>query len=294
MKPTTQPMPLGASGRRRLILWDIDGTLMRAGPAGRDALMAGAAVAAGLAAVPSVPMSGKTDPQIVREIFALAEVADDRIDTLMPTALAAVTSALARAEDRIRADGVVLPGVMAVLQRLAATPGVRQTLVTGNLVANAALKLTALGLEGFLDVEVGAYGTDHADRNRLVPIALARVQRPAGRVLPARTGVGGRRHRVRPGVRPGRRGALPAGRDGHGRLRRGTAAAGGRRPARSGRHRHGRRDPAGRVRRGAGWAGFVRGGRAGRACGGAGRVGRLHPGNGEGNGSPGTIPFPVG
>jgi len=61
----------------------------------------------------------------------------------------------------------------------AATPGVRQSLVTGNLVANAALKLTALGLKGFLDVEVGAYGTDHADRNQLVinfgevPSALA-------------------------------------------------------------------------------------------------------------------------
>ena len=178
--PTPDDSDQRARAGRRLVLWDIDGTLVRAGPAGREALEAGAALTAHLAEVPFVAMSGKTDQQIVREIFALAELADEHIDRLMPKALAAVQRALAGAEERIRADGMVLPGVREVLERLAATPGVRQSLVTGNLVANAALKLTALGLEGWLDVEVGAYGTDHADRNRLVPIALARVRDQRG------------------------------------------------------------------------------------------------------------------
>jgi phosphoglycolate phosphatase-like HAD superfamily hydrolase len=166
--------------RRRLILWDIDGTLVHAGPAGREALERGAALAGGLVEVPPVAMSGKTDPQIVREIFTLAELADDHIERLMPEALAAVELALAAAEDRIRSDGRVLPGVVEVLERLAATGGVHQSLVTGNLIANAALKLTALGLAGYLDVEAGAYGTDHADRDRLVPIARERVGRLRG------------------------------------------------------------------------------------------------------------------
>jgi phosphoglycolate phosphatase-like HAD superfamily hydrolase len=56
-----------------------------------------------------------------------------------------------------------------------ALPGVRQTLLTGNLVGNAAVKMATFDLGRFFDVEVGAYGTDHADRNELVPIALQRV-----------------------------------------------------------------------------------------------------------------------
>jgi phosphoglycolate phosphatase-like HAD superfamily hydrolase len=70
--------------------------------------------------------------------------------------------------------------VTEVLQRLHDMPGARQTLVTGNLVANAAVKVTAFGLEGFFDAEIGAYGTDHADRLELVPIALERAARFRG------------------------------------------------------------------------------------------------------------------
>ena len=47
-------------------------------------------------------------------------------------------------------------------------------------MANAALKLAAFDLTGYFDVEVGAYGTDHADRNELVPIALERVEQLRG------------------------------------------------------------------------------------------------------------------
>ena len=159
----------------RLILWDIDGTLVRVGPAGREALELGAARAAQLTEVPKVDMGGKTDPQIVREIFALADLAEDRIERLLPVALRGVEQALADAEERVRRDGIVLPGVVALLTRLGSQEGVRQTLVTGNVVANAALKLAAFGLDAYLDVEVGAYGTDHEDRTRLVPVALERV-----------------------------------------------------------------------------------------------------------------------
>ena len=76
--------------------------------------------------------------------------------------------------------GEVLPGVAELLARLDEAPGVRQTLLTGNLVANAAVKVAAFGLGDFFDSEVGAYGTDHADRLELVPIALERVARFRG------------------------------------------------------------------------------------------------------------------
>ena len=56
----------------------------------------------------------------------------------------------------------------------------RQTLLTGNLTPNAAIKVGAFGLTHFFDIEVGAYGTDHADRLELVPIALERAARLRG------------------------------------------------------------------------------------------------------------------
>jgi len=162
---------------RRLILWDIDGTLITSQGVGQRMMEEAAAAVGGLDVVPQVVMSGKTDPQILREIFVAAELADDHIDGILPTALAAAEAALVGAEEELRASGRVLPGVQELLERLDATPGVRQTLVTGNLTANAAIKVAAFGLTHLFDAEIGGYGTDHADRLELVPIALERAQR---------------------------------------------------------------------------------------------------------------------
>lgn len=165
---------------RRLILWDIDGTLIRSRGVGRRAIEQAAASVGQLAHVPDVVMSGKTDPQILREIFTAAGLADDGIDGLLPEAMAAAEAVLADAVHELREHGHVLPGVAPLLQRLHVAPGVRQTLLTGNLAANAAVKIEAFGLAHLFDVEVGAYGTDHADRLELVPIALERVARLRG------------------------------------------------------------------------------------------------------------------
>jgi phosphoglycolate phosphatase-like HAD superfamily hydrolase len=165
---------------RRLILWDIDGTLIRSGGVGRRVIEDAAGLVGALAEVPKIVMSGKTDPQILREIFRAAALADDHIDTLLPAAMAEAERTLASAEHELREVGFVLPGVVSLVERLRDTPGVRQTLLTGNLTANAAVKVAAFGLTELFDIEVGAYGTDHADRLELVPIALERVARYRG------------------------------------------------------------------------------------------------------------------
>ena len=166
---------------RRLLLWDIDGTMVRGGGVGTRAITRAAEVALGrpLPGV-TVPIHGKTDPQILADLFRAAAVADTAIPDLLPAALAETERLMADAEEELRRCGDLIDGVEAVLRRLAARPGVRQTVVTGNLTTNAAVKLAAFGLIGYFDVEVGAYGSDHADRNELVPIALERVQRIRG------------------------------------------------------------------------------------------------------------------
>lgn len=162
---------------RRLVLWDIDGTLITTGVVGRRALEDGAAEAAGLSAVPEVPMGGKTDPQIITEIFEAAGVDSSRIAELVPKALVSAERLLVQWRSRMASEGKVHPGVRRLLERLEATEGVRQSLLTGNIEANAFVKVETFGLARFFDFAVGAYGSDHADRDNLVPVALERVSR---------------------------------------------------------------------------------------------------------------------
>ncbi len=160
----------------RLILWDIDGTLLSTGPLGRRALEDAVAEVAGVHVVPQVSMGGKTDPQIVREIMAAAGLGAAEIDRLLPQALEAVRDNLAAGEQQIVQEGHVKPGVDALLAALHDTPGVLQSLLTGNLQANARIKVSAFGLAKWLDMEVGAYGSDHHDRTCLVPVAVGRAR----------------------------------------------------------------------------------------------------------------------
>jgi phosphoglycolate phosphatase-like HAD superfamily hydrolase len=165
----------------RLILWDIDGTLVHTAGVG------GAAFASAIETIFGVPaghhgvsLAGKTDPQIARGILTVLDLHDDA-GTHLAGLLAETERLVAAGRDRIRAGGRILPGVLDVLETLA-RPGTVQTVLTGNTAANAAVKLDALDLRLWLDLEVGAYGSDDADRNSLVPIALERVERRYGPV----------------------------------------------------------------------------------------------------------------
>jgi phosphoglycolate phosphatase len=169
---------------RRVILWDVDGTLMSAGPIGRGAFFAAATEVLGreVADDGSVQMSGKTDPMIALEILSGAGVAGDDARRVLSDVLAGLARNLTDGVAHIRAQGRLHAGVAEVLERLDAEPDVVQTVVSGNLGVNARTKVSAFGLERFLDLDVGAYGSDDADRDRLVPIALERVRERYGHV----------------------------------------------------------------------------------------------------------------
>jgi phosphoglycolate phosphatase-like HAD superfamily hydrolase len=167
---------------RRVVLWDVDGTLMSAGPIGRDAFFVAASEALGrdVGDDGSVQMSGKTDPMIALEILAGAGVGAGDARRLLAGVLEGLARNLTEGMHRIVTEGRVHPGVAGVLERLDGEPDVVQTVVSGNLAVNARTKVAAFGLERFLDLEVGAYGSDDADRDRLVPIALRRVHERYG------------------------------------------------------------------------------------------------------------------
>jgi phosphoglycolate phosphatase len=166
---------------RRLVLFDIDGTLLSAGGSGkrafRDALVE---VFGTPGPIDGYSFAGRTDPQIARELLAADGVEAGRIDAGMDALWEVYLRRFAReiAEAEVR----VLPGVRALVDRVeAAGNGVVLGLLTGNVREGARLKLERAGL-GFRRFRVGAYGSDHADRPELPAVAVARAEALTGHV----------------------------------------------------------------------------------------------------------------
>jgi phosphoglycolate phosphatase-like HAD superfamily hydrolase len=120
--------------------------------------------------------SGKTDPQIVRDLMRGAGFADQAIEERRPRTLERYRRRLA--EWMRPADVTAKPGVRALLQALEGEARVALGLLTGNLEPCARLKLEPIGANRFF--VFGAYGSDDEDRYRLPPIALERARAKTG------------------------------------------------------------------------------------------------------------------
>ena len=163
---------------RRLVLWDIDGTLVDSARLGRDAFVEAFEVVTGRVPARPVSLAGRTDLEIARDMLASADVAAD--DGLLDSFGEALRDAMAARADQLRERGRAYPGAGEVLERLGREQGVLQSLLTGNIEPNAAVKLGAFGLDRHLDFEVGAYGSDHHVRGELVAIARRKAERKHG------------------------------------------------------------------------------------------------------------------
>jgi phosphoglycolate phosphatase-like HAD superfamily hydrolase len=172
----------GGARSRFLVLWDIDGTLVQAGEVGRDIFTEAFQAVLGRApdqvAVRTLAMAGRTDPEIALEFLAAHEIAEGA--THLPAFSEALVTALAAKAALIRERGRALPGARATLAALGRTEGVVQSLLTGNVEPNALLKLASFELDGYLDFEVGGFGSDHHHRPSLVEVARTKAEAKYG------------------------------------------------------------------------------------------------------------------
>jgi phosphoglycolate phosphatase len=151
-----------------LVLWDIDGTLVRTAGHGRFAFEEAFRAVIGRDPEP-VEYAGRTDRQIAQAM--LGGRSGD-----MPRILEELAAALELRKEAMAVEGYAYPGVPEVLEALHRRDDVINSLLTGNIQANAVVKVSAFGLERWLDFEVGAYGSDpHEERSDLVAVARERA-----------------------------------------------------------------------------------------------------------------------
>ena len=161
----------------RLVLFDIDGTLITDGGASREAFGAALTAVYGYDGdLRRYDFSGRTDPQITRMVLEDAGFTRAKVDARFPELWEHYVAGLARnaTPGRVRA----LAGIPALVDALASRDDVTLALLTGNIERGARIKLDGPNLNRYFSF--GAFGSDSAVREELPPIAVARASERYG------------------------------------------------------------------------------------------------------------------
>ncbi|GLC28430.1 HAD family hydrolase [Roseisolibacter agri] len=164
----------------KLVLFDIDGTLLRGDGSARRAFEGALVHVFGTTPDPSVHYDGKTDPQIARELMRLAGHDDASIDARLPQAIDGYLERLRREVSGGARNFQALPGVEALLDALEPRDDVVLGLLTGNVADGATIKLRCAGLD-VARFRVNAFGSDHEHRPELPRVAQRRAREVVGR-----------------------------------------------------------------------------------------------------------------
>lgn len=166
----------------KLVLFDIDGTLLSSEGAGMRAMRAALTNLFGTMGDPAYRYDGKTDKQIVRDLMRGHGHDDEYIDQKMGALLELYLEGLEREVKSGERIPRTLPGIPELLDELEATEHITLGLLTGNIEAGAKVKLAAAGVD-FSRFRVNAFGSDHEHRPELPGVAQRRATGVLGREL---------------------------------------------------------------------------------------------------------------
>ena len=161
--------------KRRLLLFDIDGTLIHSGGAGVHALKSAFKERFGIDDdLRGIEIAGMTDSGIVASILNKHKIppTNENVSAFLDSYVHFLSLELPRRK------GKLLPGVLELLQQLKSRPHLVLALLTGNVSRGAQLKLEHYEVWHFF--EFGAFADDHRDRNRLGLFARARARERHG------------------------------------------------------------------------------------------------------------------
>jgi phosphoglycolate phosphatase len=157
----------------RLVLWDIDHTLIETQGFGSQQYHAAFKAVTGRAVEHEVQITGRTELAIVAEAFRLHGI--EATDDLVGRYRVELAKQYANNADELRERGRALPGASEAIASLAHVAGVKQGVLTGNLRAVAHTKLSTFGLDRHIDFDASAFGDDDPVRAQLVGIACRRA-----------------------------------------------------------------------------------------------------------------------
>lgn len=167
----------------KIVLFDIDGTILLSDGAGRHAMEAALTAVFGTAGPKDHRYDGKTDKLIVREAMRLEGFTDAEVDARMDVVLDLYVEGLRANLRDGRRRAYTLPGVRALLDAVEESGDLVLGLLTGNVVVGAEAKLGAVSID-MARFRVGAFGSDHEERPMLPPIARERASALLGREVP--------------------------------------------------------------------------------------------------------------
>ncbi len=173
--------PTGTSRKtERLLLFDIDGTLIHSGGAGVEALKAAFRERFGMEEdLIGIEIAGMTDSGIAVSILNKHRIpaTNENVSAFLDSYVHFLSRELPRRK------GKLLPGVLELLEKLKSRPHLVLALLTGNVARGAQLKLEHYGVWHYF--EFGAFADDHRDRNELGAFARARAREKHGREFAA-------------------------------------------------------------------------------------------------------------
>ncbi|MEO5875322.1 MAG: haloacid dehalogenase-like hydrolase [Streptosporangiaceae bacterium] len=171
----------------RLILWNIDHTLVDVGRVTREAYAEAFQKVTGRPLVKLPPTAGRTESEIVFETLAFNGMVTD--DDSLETFLTALGEAFAVRRDKVRAHGRVLPGALEALSAVRVLPGVVQSALTGSLESSARVKLAELGLDRQLDLDVAGFYSPVYPKGAMIETARIRTRKKYQTTVAERTTV---------------------------------------------------------------------------------------------------------
>jgi phosphoglycolate phosphatase-like HAD superfamily hydrolase len=162
-----------------LLLWDVDHTLIENGGVSKEIYSAAFERLTSQPAVHPAQTGGRTDPEIMRGMLDAHDFDPSKYDA--GELFVALEAAGRDKATDLRARGHALPGAVDALRLLHSEPSVLQSVLTGNIKANAFVKLAAFELDSYMDFDIGGFGSDDNVRANLVGVAQRRAESKFGR-----------------------------------------------------------------------------------------------------------------
>ncbi len=160
------------------MLWNIDLTLVDVARVSRPAYAEAFAAIAGRPLIQLPQVAGRSESEIFFDALALNGVdmrAGGQAEQMLEPFSAELATALQSRYDELTSQGQLLPGAAQAMAAVAKLDGAVQTVLTGNSRPTAMLKLKAFSLDGFVDFDIGGYGSEAYPKGTLLRVARQRA-----------------------------------------------------------------------------------------------------------------------